>query len=160
MLYFNGTKVERLIYNGTEVTRALYNGTEVYTVAPDEEFFTPSWTLSGEGWTNTTWGEWSVGRDEGVRLVGIAEATKNIGNHTKLRFTPAGYGWRTAATNGDIRIYINGDLKYSQGAGVETTEPVEIDLTGYSGTVTIRVELQAEWSYTDLYTETQLMLHN
>lgn len=154
---YNGTQLTGVVYCGVNCTEVFYNSVDVFD---SEETWTPSWTLSGSGWTNTTWGSWGVGRDEGTTLVGIAETTKDIGSHTKLRFTPNSYGWRTAQTGGQIRIYINGSLKYTQEAGITKTVPVEIDLTGYSGTVTIRVELQAVWGYSDMYNETTLVLHD
>lgn len=157
MLYFNGTRVNRIIYNGQTVNRAFFNGAQFYT---SEESFVPVWTLSGDGWVNTTWGAWSVGRDEGNLLTGIAEAVIRTNGHSKLRITPTGFGFRTGRSRGAIRIRINGTEVFSMGASASRTTPLDIDLTPYGETVTVRVELSADWGYTDMYCSNQLTLHD
>lgn len=157
MLYFNGTIVNRPTYNGQTVNRAFFNGTQVYA---SEERFVPSWTLSGEGWTSTTWGAWSVGRDEGNLLTGVAEASIQTNGHRYLRITPTGFGFRTGRSRGAIRIRINGVEVFGMGADASRTTPLDINLTPYSETVTVRVELSADWGYTDMYCSNQLTLHD
>ena len=46
------------------------------------------------------------------------------------------------------------------GASAERTTPVELDISGYTGTVTLRVELVADWGYTDMYCSQTLKLHD
>lgn len=157
MLYFNGTKINKLTFNAQTVGRAFFNGTQVFA---SEESIIPTWSLSGTGWVNTTWGSWSVGRDEGDLLLGIAEASIQTNGHSKMRFTPTGTGWFAGRSRGAIRILINGSVKFSLAAEDRRTLPVEIDLTGYSGAVTVRVELQADWGYTSMPTATALTLHD
>ena len=152
---YNGTTVTKLIYNRTTVSKASYNGTQVFT---SEEEVTPSWTLGGEGWTNTTWGSWSVGRNEGDLLIGTASATINTNGHSKMRITPAGLGFRVGRSRGGLRIYINGTEKYNLGPEQTRTTALDISLAGYSGNITVRVELQADWGYTDMYCSTKIKL--
>lgn len=157
MLYYNAQQIKELNYNGVRITQANYNGVQIYT---SEESITPTWELTGSGWVTTTWGSWSVGRNEGDLLLGIAETTIQTGGHSKLRFTPTGEGWKTGRANGAIRILINGTQKFSLGAEASRTEAVEIDLTGYSGSIAVRVELQADWGYTSMNNATALTLHD
>ena len=156
-LIINGTTVKGVKFNGTTVNTVIYNGETVFT---SEEYFTPSWTISGTGWTNTTWGTWGVGRDQGNLLIGIATTTFNTNGHSKLRFTPNSHGWDTGRARGAIRIYVNDTLKYSLGAEDGRSDPLEIDISSYSGDITVKVELQADWGYTTMYCDTQLLLHD
>ena len=157
MLVFNGTQVKRVFFNGTQVNRLVYNGTTVFT---SEEDIAPTWSLSGSGWTDTTWGQWSVGRDEGDLLTAIAETQIETNGHSRLRITPTGYGFRTGRSRGAIRIKVNGTTLFEMGASAERTTPVELDISGYTGTITLRVELAADWGYTDMYCSTALTLHD
>ena len=156
-IIYNGTTIKKLIYNGVTVHTCIYNGVTVFTA---EEEITPTWSLSGSGWTDTTWGSWSVGRDEGDLLIGSAQTVINTNGHSILRFTPTGTGWNTGRSRGAIRIYINGSEKFSLGAEQTRTAPVDIDISAYSGNITVNVDLQADWGYTDMYTDTRLMLIN
>lgn len=154
-LFFNGVKTGRVFFNGTQTGQDFFNLTRVYS---SEEEVTPSWTLGGEGWTNTTWGQWSVGRNEGDLLIGTATATINTNGHSKMRITPTGLGFRTGRSRGGLRIYINGTEKYSLGPEQTRTTALDISLAGYSGNITVRVELQADWGYTDMYCNTKIKL--
>lgn len=156
-IIYNGTQISRIVYNGQNVTKAIYNGTQVFT---SEESITPSWTLSGSGWTDTTWGRWSVGRDEGDLLTGIAQATIQANGHRYLRITPTGNGLRTGRSRGAIRVLVNGTEAFAMGSSATRTTPVEIDLGANAGTVTLRIELSADWGYTDMYCETSVLLHD
>ena len=157
MIYYNGVQTNNVYYNGVLTASDSYNGVRVRT---SEESIIPTWELTGSGWVTTTWGSWSVGRNEGDLLLGIAETTIQTGGHSKLRFTPTGEGWKTGRANGAIRILINGTQKFSLGAEATRTEAVEIDLTGYSGSIAVRVELQADWGYTSMNNATALTLHD
>lgn len=156
-LFFNGVKTGRVFFNGIQTGRDFFNGTRVYT---SEEDITPTWSLSGSGWTDTTWGQWSVGRDEGDLLTGIAEAQIETNGHSRLRVTPTGYGFRTGRSRGALRIKVNGTTLFEMGASAERTTPVELDISGYTGTITLRVELAADWGYTDMYCSTAIKLHD
>ena len=157
MIIYNGTQISRLIYNGQDVAKVIYNSTQVFT---SEESIVPEWTLSGSGWTSTTWGAWSVGRDEGDLLTGVAEASIQANGHRYLRITPTGYGFRTGRSRGAIRILVNGTQAFAMGASATRMTPVEIDLGENAGAVTVRVELSADWGYTDAYCETSVLLHD
>lgn len=156
-LFFNGVKTGRVFFNGVQTGRDFFNGTQVFT---SEESIVPEWTLSGSGWTSTTWGAWSVGRDEGDLLTGVAEASIQTNGHRYLRITPTGEGFRTGRSRGAIRILVNGTQAFAMGSSATRTTPVEIDLGENAGTVTVRVELSADWGYTDAYCETSVLLHD
>lgn len=156
-LFFNGVKTERVFVNRIRTGRDFFNGTQVYA---SEETIIPTWSLSGDGWVNTTWGAWSVGRDEGNLLTGIAEAVIRTNGHSKLRITPTGSGFKTGRSRGALRIYIDGTQVFGMGASATRTTPLEIDITSYSETVMVRVVLSADWGYTDMYCNNQLTLHD
>lgn len=158
---FNGTTITKLVYNGTTVNECKYNGTSVFKA---EKYFTPSFTMSGEGWVQNTWPKLSVGRDEGDTLTGYATATIDVTGFNYLQFTPGtgetGYSNWAASRSGHITVYINNDQKLNMNSNEERTQPFDIDVSAYTGNVTLKLEISATWGYSHIYNQSQLKLHN
>ena len=148
-------KIHSVYLGNTKINKAYIGDVMVYA---SEKRFVPSWTISGSGWTNTTWGQWGVGRDEGEPLTGIAKATVDLEGHTKMRLVPTSSGWNTARAGGGINILIDGTSVWSIGQEQSVSEPVVIDISDFHGTVELQIRLSASWGYTTMYNETEILL--
>lgn len=123
--------------------------------------FIPTWTIGGNGWTDTAWGRWATGRNDGTNYTGIATMTLDSRGYKYLRFLPNSYGWNGNNTGGTIKIYINNTLVFNgtRAAG----NALDIDISSYNktnNTITVKVEVvSGSWGYASMYCDTTLWLH-
>lgn len=156
-LNFNGTGIKKLNFNGSEVKKAYFNGTLIFT---SEESFVPTWTLGGAGFENTNWGSWVLGKNDGTSFTGTATTTFDVEGHSKLRFTPNGTGWIAARSGGSITISINNESVFTMGQGTSRTDVLDLDISDYSGVITLKISMSATWGYTEMHNDISLLLYD